>query len=198
VKQYESDGFVRPEEGDVVIDCGGCWGDTALYFAHEVGASGEVHSFEFISSNLDILRQNLQGNPELGSRVSVSEHPVWDQSGVPMNYLDIGPGSCVNPDSPGAGPTVATIAIDDYVKQAGLKRVDFIKMDIEGAELRALKGAVETLRTFRPKLAIALYHQVSDFARVAAFLDDLDLGYSFRLEHFTPQLWETALFAACR
>lgn len=53
--QYEcalADQVVKAEAGDVVIDAGGCFGDTALYFAHEVGENGKVYSFEFLPENL--------------------------------------------------------------------------------------------------------------------------------------------------
>jgi hypothetical protein len=68
-------------------------------------------------------------------------------------------------------------------------------MDIEGAELPALRGAEATLRAFRPKLAIALYHRLDDFIDIPAYLDGLGLGYAFFLGHFTIHSEETVLFA---
>ena len=50
---------IKAMEGDVVIDAGGCWGDTALYFANEVGPGGKVFSFEFVPGNLNIMNRNL-------------------------------------------------------------------------------------------------------------------------------------------
>jgi len=51
------------------------------------------------------------------------------------------------------------------------------------------------LRTFRPKLAVCLYHQMSDFVRIPAYLEGLGLGYSFYLGHVTRYHEETVLFA---
>ncbi|MGE5623777.1 MAG: FkbM family methyltransferase [Methanocella sp.] len=195
VKQYEHGTLVRPEPGDVVLDCGGCWGDTALYFAHEVGTEGQVHSFEFIPSNLEVFRRNMGLNPDMQDCIRVVERPLWERSGLPMRYVDEGVASRVTFGNRGEGETVCTLSIDDYVQQAGLRKIDFIKMDIEGAEVPALKGAVETIRTRRPKLAITIYHQVSDFSDVVSFLNDLDLGYEFYLGHFTTYYGETVLFA---
>ena len=48
--------------GDYVIDAGGCYGDTALYFANEVGAKGKVFTYEFIPSNLTFLDKNISLN----------------------------------------------------------------------------------------------------------------------------------------
>jgi hypothetical protein len=76
-----------------------------------------------------------------------------------------------------------------------LDRIDFIKMDIEGGELPALKGAERVLRSFKPKLAISVYHNLRDFWEIPQWLNDLKLGYEFYLRHFTIHHEETVLFA---
>jgi hypothetical protein len=68
-------------------------------------------------------------------------------------------------------------------------------MDIEGAELKALRGAEAVLRRFRPRLAIAAYHRSDDLAALPDYLDDLDVGYRFGLGHSTMHREETVLFA---
>ena len=92
--------------------------------------------------------------------------------------------------------TVKSKAIDDFVKENEIESVGFIKMDIEGAELSALSGAIETIRKHKPKLAIALYHSVNDFVEIPKFIDDLNLGYNFHLGHYTIHSEETILFAS--
>lgn len=57
---------------------------------------------------------------------------------------------------------VDMITIDNFVKEYGLKKVDFIKADIEGAERKMLKGASETLKKYAPKLSICEYHRLDD------------------------------------
>jgi len=91
---------------------------------------------------------------------------------------------------------VTTISIDDFVSERKLPRVDFIKMDIEGAELSALKGAEKTICANKPRLAIAVYHRQDDFIDISTYLNDLDVGYEFFLDHFTIYGEETILFAA--
>jgi FkbM family methyltransferase len=202
-KQYEyhRDGVVcKAETGDVAIDAGACWGETTIYFAHEVGARGRVLAFEFIPTNLAVLRRNLEINAALAGTIDVVENPVWSSSGRALYYVDWGPGSRVSPDParyPGA-PRCATVSIDDAVATRQVARVDFIKMDIEGAELEALKGAERALRAYRPKLAISLYHQLSDFVTIPRYLESLDLGYRYYLDHHTIYLNETVLFAVPR
>lgn len=91
----------------------------------------------------------------------------------------------------GVTDKVSTITIDNLVVEHKLHKLDFIKMDIEGAEMNALKGAIHSITTFRPTLAIAIYHQISDFVNVMKFINDLNLGYQFYLGHYTVNAQET-------
>ncbi|MEO5355657.1 MAG: FkbM family methyltransferase, partial [Magnetococcus sp. XQGC-1] len=89
-------------------------------------------------------------------------------------------------------------SIDDLVANGTIHRVDFLKMDVEGAEMSALKGAESTIRTFKPKLAICLYHKPEDLYTVSEWIEALDLGYRLYLDHHTTVLWESVLYATTR
>lgn len=195
--RYEKGGVrIAAEPGDTVIDAGGCWGDSALYFAHQSGPNGHVYCFEFTPANLEIFARNLALNPALESRITVIPKAVWERSGETVAYDDRGPGTALNGSvQPGSGPVAQTVKVDDFVRENSLDRVDLIKMDIEGAEPQALRGAEQTLRKFRPKLAIAVYHKWDDFITIPKYLDELNLGYEFYLDHFTIHQEETVLFA---
>ncbi|MCM3906134.1 MAG: FkbM family methyltransferase [Pyrinomonadaceae bacterium] len=197
--QYEcgvSDQMVKAKEGNVVIDAGGCYGDTALYFAHEVGETGKVYSFEFLPENLAVFGQNMALNPELSQRIHLVKMPLWSKSGEQVFVEKYGPGTRVSPNASRPDATrLETIAIDDMVRKQKLDRVDFIKMDIEGAELESLRGAENTIRQFRPKLAISVYHKLNDLWEIPQYIDSLGLGYRFALRHFTIHAEETLLFA---
>ena len=188
---------VQAMPGETVIDAGGCWGDTALYFSDRVGATGAVHVFEFCRANLDVLRRNLKLNPALAPAVHLYEQAVWDESSQTIDYSEDGPGTRLHaPSSTGTTDRTVTVTIDDFVRHNALSRVDLIKMDIEGAEAPALRGAVETLRAFRPKLAISLYHRPDDFVVIPRHLAGLDLGYQWFLGHATIHHEETVLFGS--
>jgi FkbM family methyltransferase len=195
--RYNKNGItIKCEENDIVIDAGGCWGDTALNFASEAGENGKVYSFEFIRGNLDIMKKNFALNNELQKRIEIVEHPVWDRSDIKMYCNDFGPASTIQPAySEHHNIEVSTITIDDLVLRRNIQKIDFIKMDIEGAETFALKGAIETIRKFKPKLAISVYHSLSDFFEIPKLIDDLNLGYKFYLGHFTHMAGETVLYA---
>jgi len=197
--QYDcklSDRVIKASDGDIVIDAGGCFGDTALYFAHEVGKKGRVYSLEFIPENLALFERNMLLNPELDQRVKLLRSPLWSKSGEQLFVEAKGPASRVVEFSNQQDATrVETLAIDDLVDNEQLKRLDFIKMDIEGAELEALRGAEQSIRKFRPKLAICVYHKLNDFWEIPKYLDSLGLEYRFSLRHFTIHAEETVLFA---
>jgi FkbM family methyltransferase len=200
LKQYEYTKIngekIKAEKGDIVIDAGGCYGDTALYFAHEVGKDGQVFSFEFMPDNLEIFEKNMLLNKNLADKINLIEKPLWSESNKSAYYVKYGPGTCITfaPTKRATGK-VATITLDDFIDNMKIPKVNFIKMDIEGAEKCSLEGATETIKKFKPKLAIALYHKLSDFLQIPNFLDSLNLGYKFYLGHYTIHAEETVLFA---
>jgi FkbM family methyltransferase len=199
VKQYAFDNGskkIKAEHGDYIIDAGGCWGDTALYFANEVGEEGRVFTYEFIPSNLAIMGQNLALNPALQRRITVVERPVWEKSDETMYYVDAGPGSRVFMEEEQAyDGKVKSLSIDQLVREQNIPKVDLIKMDIEGAEPYALMGAIETIKKFGPKLAIAIYHSMDDFINIPKFINGLGLNYKLYFAHCSIHEEETILFA---
>lgn len=199
LQQYRcelTDSIIEAVDGDIVIDAGACYGDTALYFAHKVGKNGKVYSFEFLPDNLTIFNRNMALNTDLANRINLIKHPVWSKSNEQLYVEGIGPATRVVTSSSKPDATrVETLKIDDLVSNKKLSRVDFIKMDIEGAELEALKGAEHTIRQFRPKLAISVYHKFEDFWMIPQYIESLGLSYRFSLRHFTTHMEETVLFA---
>lgn len=191
--------IVAVENGDTVLDVGGCWGDTALYFANKSGGNGKVYSFEFIPDNIKLFKINSSLNPNLSSQIELVPNPVSNTSGELIYFKDNGPGSSVafEPFDEQTG-SASTISIDDFVKSKKDIKIDFIKMDIEGAEPIALDGAIETIRRFRPKLAIAIYHSMDDFVNIPNWILNLNLDYEIFLGHYTIHTEETICFAKPR
>jgi FkbM family methyltransferase len=99
----------------------------------------------------------------------------------------------INDDSKITGETekIEVIALDKFVHEQGLKRLDFIKADIEGAERDMLKGARETLKAFAPKLALCTYHLPDDPEVLEALIKNANPHYS--VVHTSKKL-----FAVCQ
>ena len=200
VFQYEylrSNQKIRVKPGDIVIDGGGGWGDTSLYFAHLAGKTGKVYTFEFVSENLSVLKTNIELNPELATRINIKKKALWDVSGLDLNFAPKGPGTHIYDGNHG-NKSVESITIDDLVLKNNIKKVDFIKMDIEGSELRALHGASRTIKKYKPDLAISIYHSLDDYFTIGKHINSLGMSYRIYIDHFTIHKEETVLFATSK
>jgi FkbM family methyltransferase len=191
--QFNRNGiFVQAEPGDWVIDAGACFGDTAISFALAVGDAGKVFSFEAMPAHLEIIAENLRRNPGPASRIAVFDRALAEQSGRILRFVPNGAGSRAADDGT---VEVMSIAIDDFVREQGLPRLDFIKMDIEGGEIAALRGAAQAIRRYKPKLAISVYHSLEDLVRIPALIREIEPDYELFLEHYTLHWEETVLYA---
>jgi FkbM family methyltransferase len=184
---------VQPEPGDVVLDGGGCWGATALAFACSVGPAGKVYSFEFVPENLDIFRKNLDACRSVSRSVEIVEKALSEQSGARIPYHTAGPGSRLIVEQ--SDRSAQTVSIDDFVAAKGLRKVEYIKMDIESSEQAALRGARATIQRHKPKLAISVYHATHDYFEIPRLIREIEPSYQFYLDHHTIHLEETVLYA---
>ncbi len=191
---YSRSNDIGPVKGDIVIDGGACRGDVALHFAHAVGENGQVHAFEFVPANLEFLIKNIEMNSALSARIKIVEKALSQQTGERLYYEDRGPSTCLSGNA-SAGAATDTISIDHYVASQNLARVDFIKMDIEGSEENALMGAYHTIKRFKPKLSICIYHKPDDFYKLPFIIQKINPGYRFYIDHYTIYEEETVLYA---
>jgi FkbM family methyltransferase len=157
--QYELGAYpdLEVHPGDVVLDCGGFIGDWA-YWALRAGAARVIIA-EPAEAQGECIRRNL-AEPIRQGRAVLIPKGVWDRDDklVLSHWEDNPAGNSVAVQRGPRGETIELTTIDAIVEQLGLQRLDVIKMDIEGAETRALRGAVKTLNRFRPRLAVATEH----------------------------------------
>ena len=194
--QYEH-GDVRLQPDDVIIDAGAFIGDTAVFFHHKLEGRCQVHSFELLDENLALLLNNLERNGVPDGKVIVNKLALTHRTG---DEIVIASGASQGSTSifgkSNAGERVQTVTIDDYVVLCGLERVDFIKMDIEGAEVPALQGALQTIQHFKPRLAICLYHKWDDAFTIPKLIhaSGVDYAFSFKWVQLSEG-WEAVLLA---
>jgi len=181
---------ISPTLDDVVLDCGSCIGDTAVLFARLVGRLGRVHLFDPVPLHIRFCKLQAQLNPDL--KMTINEMAVGIKSGmVAGNKKD------VDKITPGglAVNAYRMTSIDDYVTEAGIKRLDFIKMDIEGAELDALDGAYKTIQKFKPRLAISAYHKPNHLWEMPLKIKAISPDYELYFGHHSPVTWESVFYA---
>lgn len=189
---------IAVKAGDYVMDCGACLGDTAMMFALEAGGDGRVFSFEPNPLYVEMFNINSSLNKKLEPRVTLMELGMSDKDDQKLDFAIQGPGSCLMAGRVADSfvtKEVQTASIDRVVRDRRLPRLDFIKMDIEGAELAALRGAMESIMRFRPQLAVCLYHKPDDYLHIPEFINELGLGYKFYVDHHYVNEWETVLYA---
>jgi FkbM family methyltransferase len=189
---------IMPRAGDIVIDAGAGWGDTALHFADLIGDKGKVYSFEFLPENVEILYKNVGLNRTHRNRVEVIARPLWSVSDSNISCAYSGNlwlGNKIVEGRDSQGVTYKTISLDDFVLSKKLSKVDFIKMDIELSELEALKGARKVLECYKPRLAICVYHKECDCREITEYIESLNVGYVFYFDHYSMHLEESVLFA---
>lgn len=188
---YRYNSICCAKNGDVVLDCGAFTGLTASYFSERTGTNGQVHAFEAMPQNFDLLKTNIA---KLSKDNIFCHHYAISDKIAKLKFTPIA--SEASSETQGAKYIeVESISIDEFVKLHGIKRVDFIKMDIEGGELKGLKGAMETCQKWHPTLAICIYHRHTDWIDIPKQILAIDKNYHFYLKHNSNWFHETVLFA---
>ena len=162
---YEHD-MVQIKKDDIVLDLGANIG----MFSCVAAKGGYVYAFEPTPGTRKLLDQNS----ELYDNFEVVEYAVCNEDGEAVFAInDLSKENedtaantllCerVNERDDFCQIKVKTIKIDTFVKEKNIKKIDFIKADIEGAERYMLMGAQKTLREFAPKLSLCTYHLPDD------------------------------------
>ena len=139
--------------GSVVFDVGAHVGYFTILCGPLVGPTGQVHSFEADKRIFDELTANIVMNGM--SHAHPNNAVVIDTTGTVEFYLDSkvagGVGGILRTERSEAKPVlVSSVSLDDYVKANQINRVDFVKIDVEGAELKVLRGMRDIIERFSP------------------------------------------------
>lgn len=191
-KYYESDyekesfAFIKEKvkPGFTVLDIGGHIGLYATAFGKLVGPSGKVYSFEPTPVTNKLLQKTVTIN-DLKEIVSVQKEAISKEEGETFFYvsddLADNSNSLVNYAKAKSvkGVRVPLVSIDVFRKRIAHK-IDFIKIDVEGAELDAVKGASETLLNDKPTCILALHpHQIRSKGDSLEEIWDVVTGYNY-------------------
>jgi len=195
-EDYES-GDVHIRRGDIVVDGGAHVGVFTRYAL--LHGADRVIAVEPDPTNIACLEANFTREIAEG-RVVLIKAGLWDKEtrltlNEPSGANSGTPTFLAEPGIVTGIPNIPVFTLDAIVAQLRLDRVDFIKMDIEGSERLALRGAGGTLRRFKPRMAICTYHLPDDPvvipATASGFVPDYtvhakDIG--FTEGRFTPKV----------
>jgi len=171
-----------------VVDCGAFTGDTVEEMAGWGISFAESWCFEPDSDNYKRLKKQIT-EFGLNSRVHPVNSGVFDKTSV---LLFNKKGALDSRITEEGSESISVVALDDYLAD---KQIDFIKMDVEGAEMEALIGAKRIIERCRPILAISVYHRFNDITRIPLYLMNWLTDYSFMLRHYSLFISETIFYA---
>ncbi len=186
-RQYFDTDIMKPGGEEVFVDGGAYTGeDTIDFLKWCYGQTGYAYLFEPDEKNYRKCMENMK--PYVG-KTEVYNKGLWSRACQMVFSDNRDANSAINENG---SSIVSTMAIDEI---ADGKQITFIKMDIEGAELEALKGAAETIQRNKPKLAICVYHKPEDIIDIPAYILKLNAAYRFYLRHYSYTATETVLYA---
>lgn len=185
---YSHASTFRLRNDEIFADCGAYVGMTVRkVIAATDGRFRAIHAFEPDRKNyaelekLNVLRM---------TGIVLHNAAVGDTNGS-IRFLETGTmGSHVDEAAGNSGDT-PIVRLDDV-----LDEVTFIKMDLEGFEQRALRGAARLIRDFRPRMAITAYHYADDLLDLWRLLEEFAPDYELRLRHHSSYYYDTIFYAA--
>jgi FkbM family methyltransferase len=162
--------------GDWVLDAGACEG----FFVHyALGRGASLVAVEPVARLAHCLRKTFS-HAQYKARVMVVNALLGEKCEQGRVGFDATP---ISARSTGAdGDEVPVTTIDELIRQGVAPRFDFIKMDIEGSEPNALRGAGQTLVMYRPRISACVYHAHDHERQIRGILEDAKVGYEIRLK----------------
>lgn len=186
--------YIRPEDGDVIVDGGAFTGDTIQCIVDRGIKFREIYAFEPDHRNLEILRSNFDSD-----NILIIAEGLWSKEGKLL---------FINADNPVSSYVIDEQAVDkdikasDYVEVTSIdtfferrEKPTFIKLDIEGGEVDAIKGAQQVISNYSPKLAVSIYHRPSDIWEIPLLINNMNPKYKFYLGHHSFYWVETIVYA---
>ena len=182
-----------------IIDAGAFIGDTAIILSDYTDKN--VYSFEPFLQNYNLMLKTIELNKK--NNIIPVNMALGDSNKELSLYSDgdLNMGLSIERNSEQSDINcienkVKMVTLDSYVKENNIE-VGLIKTDLEGFEQPFLRGAIETIKEQKPVLIISIYHNYSDFFEIKPMIENLNLGYKFRIiRNKSPQLiTETKLLA---
>jgi FkbM family methyltransferase len=177
-EQEIRDRWWHPRAGETVLDVGCAFGSYAL---PALAAGARVVAFNPADFDAALFQANLNINPELAARCLQVRDGLYSEDG----WFD--PDHSVFAKQPvrdtsdhDTDPWLYVRSLDSWLEErSGIGKIDWIKVDVEGAELAVLQGAEDCLRQWKPNLLIELhlFHDKQIAEKISRFLYTLDLGY---------------------
>ncbi len=189
LKQYFEESILEYTDGEVFVDCG-CYDFETSERLMSICDVKKIYAFEPDAQNLEKMRLNIE-RLKCKDKVSIFNCGLWDKSTSLYFSASGDMMSTVCMVDNGGENKIKVAALDSIIKE----KVTFIKMDIEGSEMKALQGGKNLIRTYKPKLAISIYHKWEDLVDIPAYIHELVPEYRLFMRHYFYSPAETVLYA---
>ena len=186
--QYFNALVPKPSKESVIVDGGGYIGDTLEQFL--VYSNRNFKSYYLFEPDFKLLEQAKRISND--NRIHYIGKGLSNELSEKRFLTTEGGGGVMGGHISECGNTMISLtSIDSEISD----KITFIKLDIEGAELDALKGAEKTIKSFKPTLAVCLYHKASDYIDIFEYIRNINPEYKFFIRHHSDYYTETVLYA---
>jgi FkbM family methyltransferase len=180
--------FMDITEDEIFADCGFFNGDTAESYINDAGGKfKKYYAFEPNAKNIAMVKPEIKNDP----RIVITQAGVYSYCTTLMFNDDHADASSFEMKGPG-NTLVPVVSLDAFF--ADKEKPTFIKMDIEGSEIQAILGAKTLIQTYKPKLAICLYHKPEDMIEIPKLIKEILPEYKFLLKQHRDINTETVLY----
>lgn len=196
---YLKEGAWTLEPGMCVVDAGACYGEFSIYASARVGPTGRVIVLEPDPKNIKILERAIASRELKHDNITIVRSGLWSHRDTLEFAAEGGAGSSIvgakERDLTRSSRTISidVVGLSDLMSDLSLERLDFVKMDIEGAEVDVCAASLDLFKRMKTRVAIASYHK-RDGKRTAEILEPMFRGAGMQSEtgfsmHRTTYAW---------
>ena len=185
-EQYWDLDIIKPNSDEVIVDIGAYVGDSILTYIRNYGLGQykKIYAYEITPESIELLKNNTRYYPN----IEIRKKAVLETSRkVYMNINEEGPSA--NQIAEDGEEILEGVKIDDDI----IEPISMIKMDIEGAEAKAIVGSQHHIKENSPKLLLSVYHNYEDLWKIPRMIDELNENYKFYLRCYGTELFPTEI-----
>ena len=197
--EYFDPEIIQFTENEIFVDAGARFLETSEQLLKKCTTVKKIYAFEpnEIPFNLFEFKNRNMGF----DNIKIFKAGLWSDN-TKLEFYHDGAGSSIIKDSEILNhkgrnvkeeemTSIDVLKLDDAIND----EVTFIKMDIEGAEYEALKGSEKTIKKYKPKLAICVYHRINDIIDIPLYIKSIVPGYKLYMRHYSNIWLDTVLYA---
>ncbi len=189
VDYYDCD-VLQGEEEEVFVDLGAYTGDSIEGYIKTYGKYKKIYGYEMTPTTFETLKQNMR----IYNNIECRQKAIGEKNGkIYIKSVSDEDPSSNKVDNQG-NVAIEMVSLDEDITE----KITFIKMDIEGAEQAALKGAKNHIQLSKPKLAVCTYHNNEDIWKIPQMIYEMNPEYKFYMRYNGTSWWPSEYVLLCK